>query len=366
MSTHLLLRNLKLFVQLPALLLARRRLLNDPTSRWQQRVGHRVLRIDGRELHPRAQGYMDLLRSVRLPREHWKVPAMRASYETGSRVFGGEIHPAVSAEDQTVRLSDRVLPVRRYRPAQLSGDSALPGVVFFHGGGFAIGSLDTHDRVCRKLAAELGTQVLSIDYRLSPEHPLPAAIEDACEIWAWVQQQDAQAGFDPAHLAVCGDSAGAALCVALCDYASQHQLRLPSATALIYPPFGRDAKTPSRDSLRNAEIVLNGDLLAWFEEQAFYGETYELPDPDTINFANFPRSLIITCGFDPLRDEGSQLSARLQTAGVETLDKEYAHMFHGFVTLAGLFPEADEVVRDVASFFRPGSPGPYPVNGDEQ
>jgi acetyl esterase len=350
---------LKLMGRLPGILLAKRRLLHDSEAVWEQRVGHRALALDGRRLHPRAQGYMDFARSLRLPRARWSVSTMRASYETGTKIFGGAVRKDIRWTDEIVTLPSHALTLRRYHPQTINPDA--PAVLFFHGGGFVIGSLQTHDRFCRNLAAEMGAQVLSADYRLAPEHRLPAAINDAEEVWDWLQGQTQQPGFDPRRIVVCGDSAGAALSMAVCEHANRAPEDIvpenitpagcqPVGVVLIYPPLGIGCETPSRRSMAEAEIVLNGELIDWFEEHAVDTSAEALPDASTLTLDAFPPMLVITCGFDPLRDEGAEIVAAAEATGASPQHKEYPHLFHGFITMAGLFPEADAVVQDVVKF----------------
>ncbi len=343
-----MLQFVKLISQLPGILLGKRRLIHDGDAVWERRVGHRVLDIDNRQLHPRAQGYMDFARKVRLPREQWTVASMRASYETGTRWFGGVIRDMNIAE-QTVTLGGEELTIRRYSP--YTTDAEAPVILFFHGGGFVIGSLNTHDRFCRNLCDELAVEVIALDYRLAPEHRLPAAIHDAEALWDAIVQGDMFPGVQPENVLLCGDSAGAVLAMAVCEYAATTVPRVqPRGAVLIYPAVSLEGDTPSRASMGAAEIVLNTELMEWFFEYSVDPNAEPLPSGTELSLADFPPTLVITCGFDPLRDEGQHFVDAGNNAGATMQHKEYPRMFHGFITMAGLFSEADEVVEDIKQF----------------
>jgi acetyl esterase len=239
------------------------------------------------------------------------------------------------------------VPVRIYRPSAES----LPLIIFFHGGGWALGSLESHDSFCRRMAAATGAAVAAVDYRLAPEHPFPAAIDDAWSATRWVVQCGGELGLDTSRLAVVGDSAGGNLAAVVARLARNQGLALRQQV-LIYPVIDRRLDRPSM--IDNAVgFVLERADMAWF---------WELYDPDG-SAARDPRavplavgdlsglapSLVITAEHDPLRDEGEEYGARLSAAGVATTVRRFDGMFHGFVSMMDLLPAADEALAVVCA-----------------
>lgn len=339
------------FLGLPGILLARRRLLHDNDEAWARRLGEQVLEIDGRRLRPKAQGYINFLKRLSVPPSQWAAPSMRASFEASSKTFGGPTPPLPQVHDFHVELPGRSLAARIYEPRPTQGRTQGAGILFLHGGGFVIGSLDTHDRLCRRLALSAGIPVVALDYRLAPEHPLPAAANDAIETWDWLGQSGTRVAFDPNRIAVCGDSAGAALAIAVCDHAAkQRHSHRPRAAAFIYPPYGAAVETKSRSRLANEDVGLTHTLIEWFEHNALIGSDYQLPEASSLALEAFPPSYVVTCQFDPLRDEGQRFCADLLHAGIDVQTLNIPDLVHGFITLAALFPEADSVADTIGQF----------------
>lgn len=336
---------------IPWFLIVRALLMAAPEWVWRLWKGRRCLRLDGRTMTPRAQGYLDLNRLVTPPAEKWTVGFLRTSYDKGARLFDGPKVGVASVRDVDLPLDGRSLQGRLYDAT--GGDYAKPGLVYFHGGGFVIGSLTSHDHLCRKLARMSGMRVLAVAYRLGPEHPLPAARDDAGDVWEWVQAHAAELGMDPARIAVAGDSAGAALAVMTADRAAARpDGGRPTALGLIYPPYFSATETASRRLLNDHPVLLNGDLLGWFEKHMLApGDLMSNHRMDTeLRPDAIGPTWILTCGFDPLRDEGGQLADRLTAAGVPVALRELPGLFHGFITLSAVFREADESLRDMAHF----------------
>lgn len=242
-------------------------------------------------------------------------------------------------------LADDV-PVRIYRPSE---ERALPVIVYLHGGGFVLGSLDSHDRLCRTLAAGVGAAVVAVDYRLAPEHPFPAAVDDAWSATRWVLDRGADLGFDVARVAVAGDSAGGNLAAVVAQLAHDAGLPLRSQV-LIYPVIDRRLDRPSM--LDNAEgYVLERADMDWFWQQ-YDPEGVAPSDPRAVPLARadlsgLPPALVITAEHDPLRDEGEEYAARLEDAGVVTKVLRFDGMFHGFVQMPRLLSAADEATAAI-------------------
>ncbi len=256
--------------------------------------------------------------------------------------------PAVAAvTDATVAGS---IPVRVYRPG---GDGPRPTIVFFHGGGFVIGDLDTHEGVCRLLANDVGAVVVSVDYRLAPEHRFPAAVEDAYAALCWVVEHVAEYGADPARIAVGGDSAGGNLAAVAAQLARADGLGL-AAQLLIYPAVDMLGDYPSRTENAEGYFLTLADM-HWFGEQ-YTGLKHDAPaaaeldrDPRLSplraeSLAGLPPAVVATAEFDPLRDEGDAYAAALAAAGVKVEHQQFPSLIHGFYGLELLSPAAAEAM----------------------
>jgi len=244
------------------------------------------------------------------------------------------------------------LEVRVYTPA---GPGPHPGLVFYHGGGWVIGDLDTHDGLCRALANHAGCAVASVDYRLAPEHRYPAAAEDAYAALRWATDGAARLGIDPRRVAVGGDSAGGNLAAVACLMARDRGAPAPLFQALIYPVTDADFDTVSY--VENATgYVLTREAMRWF-----FG--HYLPDPRqgrepyvsplrAPSLAGLPPALVITAEYDPLRDEGEAYAARLRDAAVPVTVTRYPGMFHGFIRMTRFLDAARAALDEVAGSLR--------------
>jgi acetyl esterase len=272
--------------------------------------------------------------------------------------------PPVAVELPSV--ADRLIPgpegapdirVRVYRPVA-DPFHVTPGVVFFHGGGFVICDLDTHDDYCRRLASEVGATVVSVEYRLAPETPFPGAVEDAYAATAWVADNAAELGIDPARLAIAGDSAGGNLSTVTCLAArDRRRAGLPApdlvAQVMVYPSTDMLNDTPSRQENAKGYFMTLTHML-WFRAQyvqdpALYGDLRASPllNPD---LSDLPPALVVTAEHDPLRDEGESYARRLAEAGVPAEAVRFDGMFHGFMVLP--HPEAARVRQVAFDFLR--------------
>lgn len=278
-------------------------------------------------LHPQAQSLLALLASYGDPPIHESTPAdARALRKSRQREATETVH-------ERRDLDAGGVPARLYRP---SDDDGLGLLVYLHGGGWVIGDLDSHDNVCRALANGSGHAVLSIDYRLAPEHPFPAALEDAVTATRWAHANAAALGCRADRLAIGGDSAGgnlAAVVAQLAPVPLVYQL-------LVYPVTDCTRAHPSH--AENAEgPFLTREGMGWFIDHYLSGGQGRPDDPrvsplfasDTAVAAT-PPALVITAEFDPLRDEGDAYAARLAALGVPTSHVRMSGMFHGFFSLA--------------------------------
>ncbi len=289
----------------------------------------------------------------------WKTPKLlRDGFLKSVELFDGPKTELKSVEDIEIKLEGRSLKARIYRNDTDAG--LKPGLLFFHGGGFVIGNIDTHDRFCRKIAKQSNHSIISVDYRKGPEHIFPAAFEDAVDCWKWLQENAANHHIDPARISLSGDSAGAAMCLLAATRASKmdtpHQ---PAGLALIYPPLTSHPDTKSRALLTAEKIVLTQELLDWFNTN-FTGGEIDTAHPHMHPFhdvkgENLPRCLVLTCGLDPLRDEGDLIVAKMKEHGAEVVHKEYSDMYHGFITASAVLPQVQTVIEDISSFLTMGA-----------
>lgn len=252
-------------------------------------------------------------------------------------------------EDHLIPCPAHHIPVRAYTPA---ATTSLPVIVYFHGGGWVLGDLETHDCFCRRLATGCGCAVVAVDYRLAPEHRFPAALEDCYTAVQWVSANAARIGIDPSRMAVAGDSAGGNLAAAVALLARERRDINLAYQVLIYPIT--DYWLPGTASYTECAVgySLGRDTMIWFWLHYVAAGT----SPDNMylcplrasDLSHLPPAMVITAEYDVLRDEGEAYSRRLQAAGVPTLLRRYEGMMHGFCQHHRRFSEARELVENIA------------------
>jgi len=227
------------------------------------------------------------------------------------------------------------LGARLYRPR--SGEKSLPGVVYFHGGGFIYGDLDTHDAVCRGIAQSAPCAVVSVDYRLAPEHKFPAAVEDAFGATVWVAANSAALGIDPARLVVAGDSAGGNLAAVTALTARERSAPALAMQVLVYPTTDLAGETESLARF-GAGFLLTRESIRWVKRTYLRderdAEDWRASPLRARDVSRLPAAYIITAGFDPLRDEGNDYAAALRSAGVIVDQRQFDALTHGFASNA--------------------------------
>ena len=295
-------------------------------------------------LDPQAQAVLDALPMGDLPDLSTISPElMRKAFSS----LGPEaaVQQVESVEDRSIPAAAGDIAVRIYRPSGSTREESLPVLVYFHGGGFVLCDLDSHDGTCRSLANGAGCMVVSVDYRLAPESPFPAAPEDCYAATQWAARNAASIGGDAARIAIGGDSAGGNLTAAVTLMARERGGPALAHQLLIYPVTDNAFDTTSyRD---NAEgYFLTRDMMKWFWAHYLENEkdgrnplASPLREPD---LSLLPPATVITAEYDPLRDEGEAYAARLQSSGVATELTRYDGMFHGFFAM----PEAIDRARD--------------------
>jgi acetyl esterase len=300
-------------------------------------------------LHPQAQNLLEQLRAAGGPEMSELEPdAARQLYEAMRAPGPGEAVERV--ENFTIASAERQIPMRLYRP---SGTGALPCLVYYHGGGWVIGSLETHDHLCRALANVANCAVVSVAYRLAPEHPFPSAPEDAHAALATVRDRASVLGIDPGRIAVAGDSAGGNLATVVALIARERGGPALAAQILIYPVTDCRFDTPSY--LQNGEgYLLSAATMRWFWEHYTGGDRQLAASPwasplRSPDLGGLPPALVITAEYDPLRDEGEAYAERLLGAGVPTTCTRYPGAIHDFVRASFLMDQGKEAIAQIGS-----------------
>ena len=270
---------------------------------------------------------------------------------TQGRMVAGR-QPIGALRDLTVDGADGPLDARLFIPSSRLGADPVPTLMFIHGGGMALGDLDSHDGACRYLAEHSGVQVLSIDYRLAPEHPYPAAVEDCFAAYQWLVKNADSLNADPERLAVGGDSAGGLLSVTTAIQAAEAGVPM-AFQLLIYPAVDFLNRSRSKELFDGGGFFLTKEgmdrLTAfYFPDPALKSEPLGSPGCRTELPAGLAPAHVVTAGFDPLRDEGEAYAALMTASGVSVTSKRYSSMIHGFFNMVGVGREARTYVVEIA------------------
>ncbi|TRW81396.1 alpha/beta hydrolase [Mycolicibacterium sp. 018/SC-01/001] len=279
------------------------------------------------------------------------VTTARVQLELLSATFQQRI-PVPAVTDITVAGAVGPIRARHYRPAR----DGAPLLVFFHGGGHAIGSLDTHDDLCREICRSGGVHVLSVDYRLAPEHKAPSGADDAYAAYLWARDNAAALGADPQRVAVGGDSAGGNLSAVVALRARADGAPQPALQLLLYPVTDHGAQTRSRTLFADGFFLTRRDM-DWFTTRFLDGASVGGDHPDVspllaADHSGLAPALIATAGFDPLRDEGRHYADALRAAGTPVDYREYGAVVHGFANFFPLGGASATATADVISAMR--------------
>jgi acetyl esterase len=307
-------------------------------------------------LHPQTRALLDLIEARQIPPTHTlSVADARAWYRDRRSVT--QPAPPDVARVSELRASGPhgSIPLRSYRPLGSSDNDVLPVLVYFHGGGWTIGDLDTHDTLCRELVNGAGCAVVAVDYRMGPEHRFPAAVDDAIAATRWVHEHAAELRLDATRLAVGGDSAGGNL-AAVVAIAARDSADLPIAfQLLIYPATDQHRGAPSHTE--NAQgYLLTRDTMDYFcghylADPAHYNDWRASPLLCE-DLGRLPPALVLTAGYDPLRDEGKAYAERLTAAGNRASHVCFDRQIHGFIPMGKLLDEANTAVALCAAELR--------------
>ena len=293
-------------------------------------------------LHPMLQGFVDAGAQLP-PMESFTPQQVRAGDDDR---FAAVPRPDVAlVEDRTIPGPRGDIRIRIYRP---DGDGGHPVIAFFHGSGFCICSLDTHDGLCRQLCLRAHAVVVSVDYALAPENKFPAGIDDSIAATRWIAQNAASLGGDPARLVVAGDSAGGTMAIVTALRFRDEGGPAIAAQLLIYPVTDYPDSTPPSYAERGEGYGLTANGMRWFWDH-YLNHPGERSHPDASplraeSLARLPKAYVITAEYDLLRDEGEAFARRLEAAGVDTTLVRYADMNHGFMSLVGVVDRSDEAL----------------------
>lgn len=286
------------------------------------------------------------------------VEGARDYFRQVTRVFDRPGPGLAQVRDRRIDGPDGPIDLRIYRPRL---GEQLPACVFYHGGGFVIGGLETYDGLCRTLASRGACTVVSVDYRLAPEAPFPAAIDDALAAFRWTRGHAEALGIDRTRMAVAGDSAGGNIATVVAQRQVADGEAPPDLQLLIYPKTdqgeGGEEGYPSREHFAE-DFYLTWSMAEWFA--AHYLSAADVapaadPRVSPIRFdrlGELPPAVVVTAGFDPLRDEGRAYAERLDAAGVSVVHRRFERLVHGFVTTTGVIDAAARATADVAELFR--------------
>ena len=308
------------------------------------------------QLDPQAGAVLERIARANLPPHSRLGPAaVRELYRETRAKLGASPPEVAHVEALRAAGPSGAIPIRLYRPLGSRADERFPALVYFHGGGWTFGDLDTHDVVCRELGNLARCAVASVDYRLAPEHKFPAAVEDAVAATRWVAHEAEALALDPGRIAVGGDSAGGNLAAVVALAARDEGGPKLAMQVLIYPATDMAADTPSHGEFADG-YILTRDAILW--SRGNY-----LRSPDDVadwrasplrarDHSRLPPAYVVTCGFDPLRDEGRAYAERLRAAGVPVTYECFEGMVHGFVTMGGVIAAAHHALYRCAQGLR--------------
>jgi acetyl esterase len=299
------------------------------------RLGGHDLDVDGQVLDPHLALILALERRLHGAHKEAGIEERRAGMRKASAIAAGTPIPVGSTRDLVVDGADGPLDARHYAPDEPDGK---PLLVFFHGGGWVVGDVDTHDQPCRLLTRYADVHVLSVAYRLAPEHPYPAPVDDAVAAWEWAVKHADELGADPHRIAVGGDSAGGNLAAVVAQQTRDAGTTAPVAQLLLYPGTDASRDRPSKNLFAEGYFLTRVQM-DWYWDT--YSEGRDRTDPrlsplcaDTL--AGLAPALITTAAFDPLRDEGEAYAAALREAGVPTVLRRAPGLVHGYFSMTGV------------------------------
>ncbi len=326
---------------------------------FRRLLAGRPVRLDGQTLDPDLQLLLRLERMTDAGTPASTPQRRREHLDVASALVGGPLVGGVTTEEIAIPSTggpgDHGIAARLYTPVGLAVGSPL--LVYHHGGGWVTGSLDSHQPVCGYLAVHAGVRVLAVGYRLAPEHPFPAAVDDAVTAFRYARDHAGDLGADPAAIALGGDSAGANLAAAAAQLAVRDAEPAPSFLLLFYPPCDAINRAPSRELFASGFLLTDADIV-WFCDH-YMPPPVDRGDPRASillaeDLSGMPPTYLVTAGFDPIRDEGELYARRLAAAGVPVVLHRQPDLVHGFVNMIGISPRCREAVAEAAGALRTG------------
>jgi len=330
-----------------------RLLFSLPAALQVRLSGRRPVVVDGCALDPQMQFLLALHTLLRHAPTVDRIAAeARQTLRMETLTIAGAPIAVGSVTDLAIDGDGGAIGARHYAPIV---GSPRPLLVYFHGGGFVAGDLDTHDNLCRRICRDAEIHVLSIDYRLAPEHPFPAAVDDAMTAFRWACTNAAALGATPDRVAVGGDSAGGNLAAVICQKSAARGRPAPCAQILLYPPTDRTTVRPSLELFADGFLLRRADI-DWYHLQ-YTVSTVPQPDPAqnplcAKDFSGLAPALITTAGFDPLRDEGEAYAEALRQTGVPVVLRRFGGLLHGFASMATISPACDAAVGEIVAELR--------------
>ena len=314
----------------------------------------RRITLGSRTMEPKAQIVGEFSKSIRVPGYFPPLPELRQQLRTMVALMDEPAPKLARIEDITIPGPAGAIPARLYDAAAADA-TARPVVAYFHGGGWVQGDLETHHGLCARIAERAGVIVVAVDYRLAPEHPFPAAVDDCFAAYRWLRAHASELGGDPLRVAVAGDSAGGNLSAVVSQQAARAGEAVPACQVLIYPAVDFALDTPSHADLAEGHIIPR-DRILWYAARYIPNEADRL-DPRaaplrTPDLRGQPPALVITGGFDPLRDEGLAYAEKLRAAGVDVVYHEYPGQIHAFVSLTKAIPQGLTCTWEVADYLK--------------
>jgi len=301
--------------------------------------------------HPTARKVMEILGETAPPPSDVNIAAVRRRYNLSRRQFLPELEPVESVFH--ILPAERGVPrLTVIRPRQFQQGNSLPAIVFLHGGGWTLGSLATYEPFCRALSNATGQIIIWVEYRLAPEAPYPAALNDTLAAWRWVRANTHELGADPTRLSIGGDSAGGNLAAAASLVLRQEAGNVPWRQILLYPCLDMSASLASHRKLSQG-YLLTGPLYAWYRDNyvppGVARDDWRLSPLFAEDLSNLPPAVILYAGFDPLRDEAAAYVMKLTLAGVPVEPLYFSDMIHGFLTMGGAIPAAQAAITRIAT-----------------
>ena len=311
-------------------------------------IGAPPVVVDGRFLNRRVQAIITIGDRLGLTSEEWDVPARRRQLGRVTAV-GMPRRTGIHVTDRRIPGPCSDLAVRVYR--RFGGEAEPPAIVYFHGGGWVVGDLDSHDGSCRLIADVTGCTVVAVDYRLAPEHPFPAPVDDAVAAYRWVRTHARELSIDPDRIGVMGDSAGGNLATVVAQVTRDGDVAPPTTQCLVYPATDAHFTQPSHQLFSDG-FFLTREAMEWFRG-------HYLPDPSDwdsplaspllqSDLSDMAPAIVVTAGFDPLRDEGIAYAEAMENVGVPVRARCYDDMVHGFFGM-GVLPGGPAMATEIAA-----------------